>query len=501
MSVFSPLQRLRYWAAVVLLPALLCACSSDDSNTGLEDSRTLLSHQYINLNITVGTGNGGSMRAPAGGEEGDGREAGFERENLVTGITLMLYEDAAGINTTDETTLSFIKYYPVSLVSRETAGTPYNTKQDEAIYTTGNQSLEGSGLDMSKTYHVIVVANQNMTSTFTTSSKVKDVRDYVMTKIYNSTGLGADASNFVMSLETDYTMNFASPSSKTTEGNKITYFFDNIRIERLAARIDFWTNYSNNTKTAAYGTYNVNVSGTPTTVNGFKYIIDTDGRYFILESITLFNLYNEQEYLFKRVTSGWTGTPTTTYLADETLTNYVVDPHTVDKESSSLKYISQLGTTEPTWASLPFYRTAESLNSQTSKLEISSNLTSADKSNVFVVGYAKENTLLPTTPLKSYATGMAITGSYYTSDNDYIVRKTYCGYLRHQGESSTPYEAYEWSDLDASATVGSTPMKYGIVRNNIYRVSIESISPLAGKLSLKVAVHDWREVTHPQINI
>ena len=32
-----------------------------------------------------------------GGEKGDGREAGFEEENAVTGITVILYKDAAGI--------------------------------------------------------------------------------------------------------------------------------------------------------------------------------------------------------------------------------------------------------------------------------------------------------------------------------------------------------------------------------------------------------------------
>ena len=52
-----------------------------------------------------------------------------------------------------------------------------------------------------------------------------------------------------------------------------------------------------------------------------------------------------------------------------------------------------------------------------------------------------------------------------------------------------------------TATVGSTPMNFSVVRNNIYRVSIESINPLDGRLSLKLAVHDWRNVEHPTINI
>lgn len=55
---------------------------------------------YINLTISVSNGVGQMTRAgeiPAAGENGDGREAGFERENAITGITLMLFKDAAGV--------------------------------------------------------------------------------------------------------------------------------------------------------------------------------------------------------------------------------------------------------------------------------------------------------------------------------------------------------------------------------------------------------------------
>ena len=204
MSVSMKLHHLLYMAAAFLLLPLMCSCSSDDgSDTTInEESQIALSNHYINLNIVIGSGNEGTMRGtPEGKENGDGREAGFARENLVTGVTLILYKDAAGINTSAETTLTFINYYPVSLVSRETQGTSYSsdTKADEAIYTTGDQPLAGTGIDITETnYHAIIVANQNLASVFTTSSKVKEVRDYVMTHIYSGDGMKLDATHFVM---------------------------------------------------------------------------------------------------------------------------------------------------------------------------------------------------------------------------------------------------------------------------------------------------------------
>lgn len=90
--------------------------------------------KYINLAISVSNGNSHSTRAntPTGGEVGDGREAGFERENTVTGITLILYQDDDGINTTAAPVLKLVRYFPVT--ERTTGTMPI-----EVTYTTGVQ--------------------------------------------------------------------------------------------------------------------------------------------------------------------------------------------------------------------------------------------------------------------------------------------------------------------------------------------------------------------------
>jgi hypothetical protein len=488
--------------ASLLLP-LAYACSSDDqAGDDMAKSQLPTSNQYINLNIVVSSGSEGTMRGPAGGEEGDGREAGSERENLVTGVTIMLYEDGAGINTAAETKLAFCKYYPVSLVSRETAGTPYATKEDEAVYTTGDQPLVGSGLDMSKEYHAIVVANQNMASTFTTASKVKDVRDYVTTHVYSGSGLGADASHFVMSLETDYTVNFASPSSKTTVGNKTTYNFDGIRIERLAARVDFWT------KTATYGEKDAlsNDYNAP----GYVYPVwktsdtttPTSTDKFVLTAVTPFNLYNSNEYLFKRTNDA------APYLAVESITNYVIDPNTATKTAASptyynnmLSYLVGIDETNLTLsAATGYFQATKNLYVSTTQ---KAGFTGDDSKDNFILCYPRENTLSTSSPLYYYATGVAIEGDYYPAGSAADLTKAkhfiYYGYLRHQGEGTGPYTIKMRTDLSTTETYPSTtPMNFGVVRNNIYRLSIDKITE-KGELELKIMVKKWDTFTHSWI--
>ena len=501
------------WTVALLLQPLLTACQLITGNSECDELyEQNPSNQYLNITISVsGDALPTATRGPQGGEDGDGREEGFERENAISGITLILADGSISSSTAK---VVFSRYFPVTAVTSTLPSNNHNhTIGDIAQqYTTGNQRVERTDLDMSanQQYYIYVVANRfiNVSKDANLQAVLSDLT-LTRNELFNGNAYFPDnCQNFVMTSEQEVTVNFGTNSGvdKTTDANAIYANVTNpIIIERMTARIDFCTAYINNTKNADYGTYDVSEGGTATTVSGFKYFTGASGNdasYFILESITPFNLNNEEEYLFERVTSGWTEsegvyTPATpTYLGKETADNYVVDPNTASKTTTTLTYTNPLGTTAPDWSGNAYLRTAESLNSQTSKTKEVSTTTYDN----FVVAYTMENTLLPASPLKTYATGLAITGSYYTSTGEFIARKTFYGYLRHQGEPSTgSYRAYEYSDLSTTATVGSTPMNFSVVRNNIYRVSIESINPLDGRLSLKLAVHDWRNVEHPTI--
>ncbi len=493
--------------------ALLCSCSvvTDD----LPDETQKVAASYVNFAITVSNGNPNVTRnTPTGGENGDGREAGFERENTITGITLILYKDDDGINTTANPTLDLIRYFPVTLGNRDTQGTTYTSKTEEAYYTTGNQPLGSHNLDLTATYHAIVIANAPQIAASLTegTSTLSAVRDLTLDNIYvgSLTGSAANCTNFVMSSEQDNTINFGSVTGTNldgtthTKGQDILYDLSGqaLVIERMAARIDFWAANSNGYKT--------NTDNTAYTTPGYEYTVyDNDGitdtgDRFLVTGIVPFNLTNGNttygnEYLIKRIRTTIDDASTTSYLADETVTNYVIDPQTLSKASTLTPAITNsledvyssinAGTLE---SSSYFHSIATMQATSDAKSTISS------KDNV-IICYPMENTLLPDSKLYYYATGIAIVGYYYTSGSTTGTRYVYLGYLCHQGDATSYDITPSTTALSTTATMGSTtPMKYGIVRNNIYRVSINGIDS-KGTLNLNIKVKKWDPFTHEVI--
>jgi len=495
---------------------LLTACQFEDSTDCPNNEN--VSASYINLTIAVSNGNihnrtrAGEM--PTAGEDGDGREAGFERENAVTGITLILYQsDANGINTTTDPTLDFVRYFPVTKVGNSaTPGSSYeagsahgkHADQIEAKYTTGPQLIGKYGLtriDFSKTYHAIVIANYDMTGSLTEgTSKLSNVRDETLSTIYSGDNTKAANlfTNFVMSSEEDNTLNFAAEGVMTQDasGDKTFNFSDDnhaLVIERMAARIDFWSKG---------GTYD-NTYTTP----GYVYIpVKSDGTTpsedrFVVTRITPFNLNAGTEYLLKRTND------TQKYLASETGTNSVIDPSTSAKTGTSTPstFVNALsGIASLTDLSANSYcHTIASMHSLAS-----ASSTIDGKENV-VLCYPMENTLSDASPLYYYATGIAIEGDYYVGNNKTEATKRehriYFGYIRHQGESEKAYDALLPSELDATVTTSSTsPMNFGIVRNNIYRISIDKVIEKtldAPRLKIKIEETKWRHVDNPAIYI
>ena len=457
--------------ASLLAVMLLSACVSREDEETFEETAENHLIKYINLSITVSTGNYATHRAPAGGENGDGREAGFERENVVNGITLILYKDDASAK------VDYIAYFVTTLSSRQTHQTALADKTEEAVYTTGNQRLEDGAINTGDTYHAIVIANRNMTSQFPKGTPISDVRDYSFgASLYSGDAKKPDeCNNFVMTSENDVTINFGTITPTTVGTSGLLYTVNTpILIERMAARIDFCT--QNGHYDAYYGGYIYNVTGS--------------GDMFVLTSVTPFNLYNENEYLLKRVQDTWPAT-ITTYLGDETTTKYVADPNTGNKDNTNtFSYLSPL---------------ASPMSTDYQQTMTSSTFTDSDGKQSIVVGYAKENTLMPTSHLKKYATGLAITGHYYKKESGGTYtdkgERTYYGYLRHQDESTSAYPAKSFAALSDDET-GTVPMNFGIVRNNIYRVSIESIAPETDEtptVTLNIKVKKWDLFTHATI--
>ncbi len=521
-------------ASLIAVP-LLTSCRDYDTDE-IEEASAVNADKYIQMYFTVSSGNTITRagEVPLGGENGDGREAGFERENMVSGVTLVFFQNSDGINATSSsmpalaaTKVAAVKYYPVTNVSRETQGTTYIAKTDEAVYTTGERHVGATEFDFSGTYHVLVIANANLTSSITAgTTTLSDVRDMVYSaSIYNGKGLGADATKFVMTSENDIALDFTAEGVKTVEQvgstTKELYSFEGIRIERMAARIDFSTEYSYTESSeakyaAVYKTKDK--SNNDYAYPGYVYPVykstDTDGNptsadRFVVTGIVPFNLSLTNtgctEYLFKR-----TDDATSPYLADETTTNWVLDPGRASKNGTShpTYFDYNLTTLEGTLSAadpkaamvaLGNYKTTESFHSSDAKYALT--VSGSNTADNMIIAYPKENTLLAASPLYYYATGLAIEGYYYAGDdaNKTPTRYVYVGYLRHQGESSASYPALEAGSLVKTLTGSSTvAMNFGVVRNNIYRVRINKINE-KGEMELKIKVKKWDPYVHAYI--
>lgn len=537
MSLFSKsFKAFLMVVATALLPMLAsCQLITEDYDDEISDNSA---SRYINITVSVSASNEPVTRAnPTGGETGDGLEKGLERENAVDNITLIFYKDA-GINNIDANTkVAFFATYPVTktdnyygthnhqLEGDSPAGWTGENNDNEVIYSTGDQKLDEGAIDVTKTYHAIVVANApnallaNITPGVTTISAL---RDMVVSTVYEGTevgivaGVGTAAQKFVMSSERDATVTFTNKKIDE-QNNTITYYFECIHIERLAARIDFWAK----TKDPDDGTYKAvefveAVDGIPA---GYRYNVGKKNNHgrnniFVLTRITPFNLMNSNsyEYLLKRTND------TNPYLAKETKTNWVLDYYSQNNgKGATTEHPNYLVSTltEVTddfdndfTVTLGDCQTLSTAETEGGKFSITESGVTADN---IILNYPKENTLHSGSPLYYYATGLAFEGYYFDasgSSNEYHSHGNgepvvFYHFLCHQGgEQDLAYQALTNETLTTGILCPELPaMNFGIVRNNIYRVSIESITPddEGIKVTLHIKVKKWDKFVHEPI--
>ncbi|MBR3472376.1 MAG: hypothetical protein IKH22_07315, partial [Prevotella sp.] len=517
-------------AAAALLLAMLTSCQwmKEDLEDQIADNSA---SRYINITVSVSASENPVTRAnPTGGETGDGLEKGLARENKVDNITLIFYEDNAGINTTNaDTKVAFFATYPVTETDNNPFGHNHNlddpnvgwtgdanhqeSNTNEVIYSTGDQVLDENLLDVTKTYHAIVVANapQALLSAITVNeTPIAQVREMVVSAVYSGSGVNINAQNFVMSSERDATVTFTNRKTDE-EKNTITYYFECIHIERLAARIDFWAKTKDPDDLTYKAVEYVDESGNDIPA-GYRYNVGKKNKHgrndiFVLTRITPFNLMAGDEYLLKRTNDA------NPYLAKETTANWVLDPYSAQTDgkrtaahpdylASTLTSVSSTFANDYT-VTLSDCQTASTAETEGGKFTVTEGGVSADN---IILNYPKENTLRGgVTLLYYYATGLAFEGYYFKAagnSDEYSVgeRKVFYYYLRHQGEQDLAYQAL--TALNTETLCPTTPaMNFGIVRNNIYRVSIESITPDVDdiKVTLNIKVKKWDKFVHTPI--
>lgn len=430
---------------LVAVPLLAVSCSM--MHEDYEPMPDMLGDSYVSVTVSAGSREA-TTRGPQGGEDGDGREDATENEYKISNLTLLLYRDAAGINSTANPTIEHAIYFSSFNVTENGTG-----GYDNKTYSTFTKKLD-DGIERAK-YHVIAIANAG-DKTSLKGEALSVVRDYIIKDQWKTAASINDYTDFVMTSEEDAIIDMT-----TGEGSFDNPFEATIDVERLAARIDFDIKggdyYSENG-----GYYEYAVEGSTTD----KYR---------LKSIKVKNMLTSGSYLIKRVATAVDGTGLS-YLGKETAdannvsTNYVLDPWTNLKR-----------TTIPTDLS---YQESNLIN-------VTNQTKTVDGEKFFTLAYAQENTLPNADNIATYATALEFTGEYISNGTS-------------KGESKVTYYIRHSDPNDNAAE--TSPMKYGIVRNNIYRVKVSKVNKQgpdipegSALLDLNIKVKKWHVIKHSDI--
>lgn len=437
----------------LLLVMSFASCASDTTSDLPLPSKDMKA--YLQVKVTVeGSEDTRASRAttePQGGEDGNGREPGINKENDVNSLTVLLYKSNKDDLSDDNAIIDYV--YTFTNLTKATT----STSGIDATYTTVPKEIDAAIVD--KNYHVIVIANADDMTSRCKGKKISEIRDLQMSKVCTRDADITKFSNFIMSSKKDATIDF------TTEGSETDPYVVNVDIERLAARIDI---IPNATYDAASNAYYYDVKDGANVIGGFK-----------LESVTPSKVLTKGEYLIKRVSSA-AAVSAVTYFGLEEMdattkasTNYVVCPWTKDRTGLTLAK-------------------AEGPASLYKVKETTSTSTAVGKAS-YILDYVMENTTTDNAVVNS--TGLIFKGKYY--------EETEWDATNHRPIASATGTDREYTytirHSDPNGTGPSTaPMYYGIVRNNIYQVKIEGVVGKTKGLKLTIHVRKWATYTHDE---
>lgn len=162
---------------------LLTACSLIyDDVEEISNTTDQKASAYVSLVFRTGGDDKTTRSNPTGGEEGDGQEAGQNYEKSVSNVTLFFYEGTPGddgVNRTDDITFAVVKY--VEGITSLTVG-----------------PIEIEGLEFKQPYHVLAVANAGDLSDKITT--LDELKNYAVEDVYTVTADGG-YTDFVMASE------------------------------------------------------------------------------------------------------------------------------------------------------------------------------------------------------------------------------------------------------------------------------------------------------------
>ena len=434
----------------LLLVMSFASCASDTTSDLPLPSKDMKA--YLQVKVTVeGSGDTRTSRAvsgPQGGEEGDGREQGINKENDVNSLTVLLYKSCKDDLSDDNAIIDYVYTFTGLKSLSSTSG---------VTYTTGPREIDP--VIVGKSYHVLVIANAGDMTSKCKGKKISEIRDMQMDKVCTRNDVIANFTDFVMSSKKDATIDFSGKPGSGTGTESDPYMVD-VNIERLAARIDI---IPNATYDAASNAYYYDVKDGANVIGGFK-----------LESVTPSKVLTKGEYLIKRVSSD-KAVPSVTYFgletkdADNKATNYVVCPWTKDRTGLTL-----------------------------SNAEGPASLYNVKKTTVgeasYILDYVMENTTTDNDEVHS--TGLIFKGKYYEETEwDATKKQPKAGFI---GTDKEYTYTLRHSDPSGSGTTAD-PMHFGVVRNNIYQVKVEGVEGKSKGIKLTIHVVPWAHYDHGEV--
>lgn len=368
----------RIYGIITVLLLSLGACSlihDDPEELGYREDGS--AYAYVSLTIHTGTTGNVTRANPTGGEDGNGNEKGQDYENRVNNLTLFFYPATlgdGGVNRNGD--IEFTAKVYITNPDPNWAVSD-GTQPIDKTFTVG--PVKVNGLKTNQQYHVLAVANAGDKTSITS---LDALRSATVSTVYTTDG--TTYSNFVMASEGDEhpELDISYENSETNPAETT------INLERLVARVDYKT------------------------IGNNEYQLTSDlNQMQVKASITrafLVNTYNQDTYVLKRVAEGST-TGTITYLGDESLSNYVIDPKTTSKtipvpEDKNI----------PSWYDHYF----PSLNDENSEewekwLIVGDEVKDPDTQEAWLrLGYPKENTSSVDAQGKYYSTGVVFEASY-----------------------------------------------------------------------------------------
>lgn len=447
---------------------LLCCLTSCKSEGEIDGSDV----GYISLKITIDNGDNGLTRSGT-------RESATDNESKVDNVILLfyttnLYPNDYGIEMPDEMASSIRISNAMSFTSTQLKE---EYTSDGRYYTTEARSCPLSVINDGNV-HMLVIANSDNTADSYIGKTVAAVRDEVSGTSQWTAGTDVSTcTHFMMTSEKDAVI---SKSNTSGAGTKEDPVIVPVNIERLAARIDFIPNAAYDATLGGYVYDAVLDNGTATMADGG----------FVLTHVVPINLMKGGAYMFRRVAekvSGSLSYKNVVYLGDEkegldiTSGNFVIDPWTTRKTSANKSkmesYYTNFGGLDSS-ASLDDYK-VKSINGLT----------------YYSLCYTMENTTLDNS--SDYSTAIILRGRIYN--------KSEWNATLHQpvtGATGTVKEQVYYIKhcyVDNESATLDTPMLRGIVRNNIYKISVSRV--VGSDFILTLNVKPWTTYTHPEVTI